>query len=244
MSHEQAASGGSIDNVCRKFRASGSCRFGDRCRYEHVDGSGPSDGSPSDVCFMFTDSGSCKWGDSCRFRHGDDDTRDLSPPDPSQRACSQLMRGGDCRYGDECKFSHALTEEQQEIAGEKRAAREARQATRLARNAEGQEDGKRRRPRRDGGQGEGRSRSRKDICFTFRDQGSCEYGETCRFWHGDGDERDLIALRRSPNACWTFRDTGDCKWGEKCRFSHAPDAPDDREGDQGQAQQEHHQQQQ
>ena len=62
------------DEVCRAFQAHGKCRFRDKCRYKHVQGSGPKPTSgakkTATVCYKFRDTGKCKFGDGCKFQHG------------------------------------------------------------------------------------------------------------------------------------------------------------------------------
>eukprot|EP00808_Paulinella_micropora_P029835 g11604.t1 len=143
----QTGAEGGAEAMCRMFRSNGKCRFGESCKFQHVDG--PTD-SPNGECFIFADSGgTCKFGDECRYRHGPSDTRELPPPkqasasseEKSDQPCGQLMRGkcrygkrcwgkcrygkGKCRYGKRCRFSHTLTPEQKAQAAEQRKARQA-----------------------------------------------------------------------------------------------------------------------
>jgi hypothetical protein len=64
---------------CYKFKATGKCDFGDRCRFSHDHagggggrgGGGRSKQKAGGACFQFRKKGSCKFGDSCRFSHAD-----------------------------------------------------------------------------------------------------------------------------------------------------------------------------
>ena len=49
--------------ICFKFRDTGRCKFGDKCRYLHKGSSRTS------VCRNFQRTGKCKYGDKCKFRH-------------------------------------------------------------------------------------------------------------------------------------------------------------------------------
>ncbi|GBG28947.1 RNA-binding protein, putative [Hondaea fermentalgiana] len=70
---------GGGDRVCFSFQKSGSCKFGDSCRFSHGAGA-PAGGNSFNngggfakkPCFAFQNNGSCKFGDTCRFAHGDD----------------------------------------------------------------------------------------------------------------------------------------------------------------------------
>jgi len=62
--------------ACYQFKETGSCKFGDECRFSHDSGSsqgGASSGGggsfSSGLCHRFRDSGECKFGTSCRFSH-------------------------------------------------------------------------------------------------------------------------------------------------------------------------------
>lgn len=58
-----------------------------------------------------------------------------------------------------------------------------------------------------------------EVCRSFRNNGSCRFGDDCRFEHSAGDP---IAPpeRRERGECFNFRDSGDCAHGDRCRFTH------------------------
>lgn len=148
--------------VCRAFRNTGRCRYGDACKFEHTEGD-TIEPPPRGPCFDFRDAGNCKYGDKCRFLHGDDDVRPATTPAVRTRAprapradaevrapkprgvCYDFRDAGDCKFGDKCRFAHGEDD-----------ARPATEAP--ARRAPG-------------------------LCFNFRDTGNCEYGDECRFSH-------------------------------------------------------------
>jgi len=123
--------------------------------------------------------------------------------------CRNFQKGK-CRFEDKCKWAHEMAPVQPQSNDTK--------------DDGGEKKARKRRPRKTG------------VCYSFRDGGSCQYEESCRFKHGDEDTRDLIAVRRANNKnagpCYKFID-GDCKWAENCRFSH--EAPDDRDHSQATA---------
>lgn len=52
------------NSVCQHYAKFGNCRFGDKCKYKHMD-------KRSNLeCFSWRDKGSCKFGDECIFKHG------------------------------------------------------------------------------------------------------------------------------------------------------------------------------
>jgi hypothetical protein len=80
--------------------------------------------------------------------------------------------------------------------------------------------------------------SKSRCCFQFRDEGSCLYGDRCRFAHVPGGSpgsqqrsaRTLGSRGRlrgcgggsssSSGVCFQFRN-GMCRYGDRCRFSHS-----------------------
>lgn len=73
-------------------------------------------------------------------------------------------------------------------------------------------------PQSGGGRNSYRSGGGMGPCYEFRDNGSCRYGDQCRFNHGgpaNGGEQ-----RRPSGTCRQFEQTGTCTYGAQCRFSH------------------------
>jgi len=68
--------------LCRNFRNTGECRFGDNCTYSHVPGEPighPAKRAVAGECYEFKEKGACKFGAECRFKHGDGDGRTEVP---------------------------------------------------------------------------------------------------------------------------------------------------------------------
>ncbi|KAJ1628679.1 hypothetical protein T492DRAFT_562951, partial [Pavlovales sp. CCMP2436] len=60
-----------------------------------------------------------------------------------------------------------------------------------------------------------------ELCKTFRQKGSCPYGNRCQFAHGNIDLRDRNRHPRYKTVhCRTFASTGHCPYGDRCRFIH------------------------
>ena len=117
--------------VCFTFQRTGSCRYGDTCRFSHEGGNtrgGDDRGSygnngrrdygndrPRGVCFSFQ-RGQCNYGDRCRFSHeggsgGNDrgsygNDRGSYGNDRPKGVCFDFQRGN-CNRGDGCRFSHS-----------------------------------------------------------------------------------------------------------------------------------------
>ena len=188
----------------------------------------------SQVCYSFKDTGSCKFGDSCRFSHGNGDDgntqaegtfetvrgrntssrgRNNAPGNSSNeysrnaprsydssrdtssrpaQLCNQWNENGTCTFGDRCRFSH----------GE-----EYTRSVRPSGNTSG-------------------DTSRSQACYAYAENGTCQYGDRCRFTHGDemtsGANR-YNQSRKSTQVCYEYKESGSCKYGDRCRFSHSDD---------------------
>jgi len=70
-----------MEEICRAFRNTGKCRYGEKCKHEHSEGE-PIAEPPRGQCNKWAESGSCDFGDKCRFLHGpeDDGSRFVKKP--------------------------------------------------------------------------------------------------------------------------------------------------------------------
>ena len=140
------------------YRNSGSCRHGDKCKYEHSEGE-PISAGPAEECFTFRDEGSCSRGDDCRFTHGANDPRFVDGlRDISGEECRNWTRGS-CRLGDGCPRLHV---------GEEGASK--------GRGGGGGGGGRAPRAKKE------RGPRTPGVCFDFQ-RGSCDRGDECRFSH-------------------------------------------------------------
>jgi hypothetical protein len=64
------------------------------------------------------------------------------------------------------------------------------------------------------------------ICYTLRDEGSCKFGDGCRFSHdltGAADDAAPAAASEKPakrqGVCYRWK-KGDCSFGDECKFAH------------------------
>ena len=117
-----AKPGRRTDNSCHAFADTGTCRFGDACRFDHIKPRSlrpPKNGKSGAAATTRTDSspgqcyahmaGRCKYGDKCRFGHTTPQNSGQGKAAKRQKptqTCQAFMRTGSCRYGDNCKFQH------------------------------------------------------------------------------------------------------------------------------------------
>ena len=85
-------------HICQFFQRTGTCKFGDSCRFSHD--VSPRHAPRSQVCDLFRRTGNCKFGDQCRFSH------DQRPAKPE--VCRMFQTTGLCKFGARCRFSHAV----------------------------------------------------------------------------------------------------------------------------------------
>ena len=97
---------------CNAF-ATGSCTFGDRCRFSH-------NGEPPAInqhgggafipqhkpCFNFQ-KGQCMLGDSCTYSHDAADNSGQNSIQFNKKPCFTFQNTGLCSRGDSCNFSHS-----------------------------------------------------------------------------------------------------------------------------------------
>lgn len=82
------------------------------------------------------------------------------------------------------------------------------------------------------GFGGGGDRPRTGTCYEFQSNGTCKYGDNCRFNHtagggggsgyGGGGYGGGSRFSSSGEGryCHNFRNTGECRYGDACKFSH------------------------
>lgn len=140
--------------------------------------------------------------------------------------CYTFQNTGNCRFGDSCRFNHEGGVSNNENGDNS-----------MTENVDGNGRSSFRSPRSGGG-GSG-------PCYSFQNNGSCKFGDSCRFNHGDGASSTGGASGFSSSrgrgggrggfgggrgggsaggeggsACYAFRDNGFCKFGDSCRFGH------------------------
>jgi hypothetical protein len=205
--------------VCRMFEKRGKCRFGDRCKHKHVAGekkvSDKKDaGKKSDQ-----KDGESKTGGRRRRRRGPGDKTEETKVEAAKydkegvEICRNFSQKGNCRFGEECTYSHGSPDPNAKPKpGSEKPASSGR--------------GGRRRRTRGASSSAGRSSAPKapGQCYNFEENGSCEFGDECRFKHGDGDKRDFTRkpAKKAPGVCYNFQENGECEYGADCRFSHDP----------------------
>ncbi|PKA51000.1 Zinc finger CCCH domain-containing protein 6 [Apostasia shenzhenica] len=112
---------------CAYYMRTGTCGYGERCRYNHPRDRGGVVGGAvwpgtvqyperigQPVCEYYMKTGTCKFGSSCKFHHpkhgGLVQPVSLNyfgyPLRPGEKECSYYMRTGQCKFGSTCKFDH------------------------------------------------------------------------------------------------------------------------------------------
>ncbi|KAK9086543.1 hypothetical protein Syun_028937 [Stephania yunnanensis] len=119
-------SGAAGEANCIYYMKTGTCGYGDRCRYNHPRDRGSAlgaalqggeyperEGQP--VCQYFLKTGTCKFGSSCKYHHPKDGGGSANsvqlnyngyPLRPDEKECSYYMKTGLCKFGITCKFHH------------------------------------------------------------------------------------------------------------------------------------------
>jgi len=153
-------------------------------------------------CFQWESSQSCTFEGSCRFWHGE-----TAPARQQNRRrnnnfgnrggnniCFGFQEKGSCHYGDNCRYSHDLNGAQNDGGsgyGGGFSSGGDRRGDRGDRGDRGGDRGGYRRNNNSGGGFGGRGQN-DGVCFNWRDRGECDYGEGCRFKHGDAPREGMM----------------------------------------------------
>ena len=62
-----------------------------------------------------------------------------------------------------------------------------------------------------------------ELCRTFQQEGSCPYGDTCAFAHGEGElqKKKHVPSRYKTKLCQQFHENKYCPYGNRCQFIHS-----------------------
>uniref|UniRef100_A0A7C9EGP6 C3H1-type domain-containing protein n=1 Tax=Opuntia streptacantha TaxID=393608 RepID=A0A7C9EGP6_OPUST len=112
---------------CIYYLRTGSCGYGDRCRFNHprhrplamggrrVGGGDFPERTGQPVCQYYMRTGTCKFGSSCKYHHPRQGASVINPfalniygypLRPGEKECSYYMKTGQCKFGMTCKFHH------------------------------------------------------------------------------------------------------------------------------------------
>ncbi|XP_072984337.1 zinc finger CCCH domain-containing protein 6-like isoform X1 [Typha latifolia] len=115
---------------CAFFLRTGTCGYGERCRYNHPRDRGgvlilagrtgateypERTGQP--LCEYFMKTGTCKFGSTCKYHHPRQGGGSVQPVTlnyygyplrlvQGEKECSYYMKTGQCKFGSTCKFHH------------------------------------------------------------------------------------------------------------------------------------------
>ncbi|GAB5356210.1 hypothetical protein AAMO2058_000271400 [Amorphochlora amoebiformis] len=187
------------DSPCYEWNKTGRCRFGDSCKFFHEanilaleHGLGarrrPPMGAPGGgVCYEFRDFASCRFGADCKFIHEATHARySRYPPSDYYGGGVSGMRG---RYepGREEKYSRDRRRSRSRDRDRDRDRERERDRNRdrvlYDRRARRRSYSPRPRAAPANGYGSAAAGSIDEICYMFRDTGSCKFGSRCKFQH-------------------------------------------------------------
>jgi len=133
--------------------------------------------------------------------------------------CRNFEAEGDCRFGDSCRYAHGQGElrertDQPQFNQQRGFGAPSRGGSRGGFGG-GSRGGF-------GGNGGGNA-----PCRNFHQQGSCSYGDNCRFSHdlsnsgGQGGQGGQGGHQQGGSApCKNWQQQGSCSYGDNCRFAH------------------------
>ena len=213
--------------ICRGFRNNGTCRFGDKCKFEHSEGEPITDWDPkpAELCHTFREDGNCARGDTCRFKHGDDDPRFDAKGirDVSDEVCRNFRRGK-CVLGESCPRKHEAAAEQ-EGEGDKSGRARPRRGGKGRGKGQGRASGKGGRASGENktGGGERRRNTNADadkpveeqICQNYK-AGKCRLENCPRIHEGSVEQ---LAVAKIDEICNNYKE-GKCRFGDNCRRRH------------------------
>lgn len=121
---------------------------------------------------------------------------------PKRGVCYKFRDEGDCPFGNKCRFSHDVDEGGNGGGGEFQGEYQQKSFGNFSRKPRGE-------------------------CYNWKESGSCQYGDKCRFLHAGEPNGEYVQQApqnrapRAPGVCYDFRDNGECRFGENCKFSHS-----------------------
>lgn len=60
-----------------------------------------------------------------------------------------------------------------------------------------------------------------ELCRNFTERGKCDYGDRCKFAHGEHDLRPRHFDRKyKTQLCRNYHETGECRFKTRCKFIH------------------------
>jgi len=233
--------------VCFAFKRGETCGRGEACPFLHE--ISPKEVSeeqvetaPKDpgICFSFCRGDTCERGDACHFRHhlfsGEElqSSVDLNLPDPEEpsRRPSNLEEMAQAEAENAGSSWADLTEDDppnileklnetgrrnRRMRGGQKRNNSRKKTEKTSEVIASATDKVREKSNRDA------AVSNLDYCFQYRQRGTCQYGDKCKFSHDLSkieESPELLELEKKPKLCYGFQRRGTCKYGDSCKFVH------------------------
>jgi hypothetical protein len=213
---------------CFNIRDKGACEFGSDCRFLHPGSeTRASRQKASQVCYSLRDEGACKYGADCRFSHDLKLAAEAKPKVATAKPAAAAAAGGEQKAGGAGEkreraprrrrrggAAGAGGEKPKAVSGAKPAAKvEGKTEVKAASNGTTAAATEKKTFTAPAGAG-------RLSCYQFKQNGSCEFGERCRFVHEGSSAQTRGSKLKNTEVCYALRDEGACKFGSDCRYSH------------------------
>jgi len=210
------------NHQCFNIRDKGACEFGSDCRFLHPGAdTRASRQKAGQICYTLRDEGACKYGADCRFSHdlklveakpkaapakaaAGTGEHKAAAGEKRERAPRRRRRGGAVAGGDKPAHKAAVKTESKSEAKATSGASNGATVTATTEKKTFTAPA-----------GAGRL-----SCYQFKQNGSCEFGERCRFIHEGASAQTRGSRLKNTEVCYALRDDGACKFGADCRYSH------------------------
>eukprot|EP01083_Nonionella_stella_P029966 82311_1 len=204
-------------SVCRFHHdRPGSCRYGNRCRNEHLEsrvGVLPDELVPEKstnlrTCHAFSQSGFCSRGANCRYTHAAGLTKGSSGPNMGPPGGTRSKLGAPRSSGPSRVSSGGTRSKPAPLKSDGPYKSGAGSMKPFFRPLDKCPTDRGPAPMSSGGSG-AKLPAHLKPCFDFFNKGKCERGEVCPYTHCE------------ENAfCQSYLSKGHCRYGAECRFSH------------------------
>jgi len=216
---DPGTSTGSVKRAtCRHWASKGHCDLGNNCNFAHesqdMAQSTTSTRTKTVLCANYATKGTCQYGDSCNFAHGESELRSSTttptPHNYKTKLC-KTFSSGVCPAGASCHFAHGS----RELRNMFKTGGGYGQSAQQHHGSSG---------------GWPAANAKTVLCKNWSEKGSCTYGDSCNFAHGEEQIRgvkEVKIISRNPlyktTMCKQFSEAEFCELGEECHFAHGQD---------------------